>query len=461
MKTFWIFLDLTVVGGYVHFCHGSLLRADQTRPVSHGPTVEPRISSHSIRNWMAYHRPVREGWDEAIQMLLDSNHGSEAKPLHSLRSQFGKRLVMKDHSPEVGMFDSGIGGLSVYKELKEQFPDVRVAFLGDMEEPGYSKISSLRVAELSRDTVSWLQKARGVGMTLVTCNLASYAMSQHGILQEAAFKDHPVIPITPPYADFFAVRSRIDPQRRAVGIFASDSVCLSGFIQDSIRTAEGFTIVKNAVEFEEQARTTDCIGCSECHLAVDHMYPWEKGPEAPEVEVMLRKKFRSYLGTDGRPLIDYLVFGCTHFPVLAKALSRIFGSGVMFVDPAVYQVRLAARWIQSLQRSTSNIPKYNNSDEFYVGLEQGRKERFDVIEAVVKSVLDIGNSSSALLPIQVVRASCADRMGRSGICLASNGTSTSHNPCFGQSVVLSAQDERQLLSLSLKRTGRGLCNRSG
>jgi glutamate racemase len=409
---------------------------------------------------MAYHHPIRQGWDEAIKMMLDSSRGSEAKQLHSLISQLGKKLVTSVNSPEIGMFDSGIGGLSVYKELKEQFPHIRVAFLGDMEEPGYSKIPSLRVAELSRDTVSWLQKARGVGMTLVTCNLASYAMSKHGILQEPAFKDHPVIPITPPYADFFAVRSRIDPQRRAVGIFASDSVCLSGFIQDSIRTAEGFTIVNNAVEFKEQARTTDCIGCSECHLAVDHMYPWENGPEAPEVELMLRKKFRSYLSIDGTPLIDYLVFGCTHFPVLAKAVSRIFGGAVMFVDPAVYQVKLAGRWIQSLQRSSSNLPEFNNSDEFYVGLEQGRKEKFDVIESVVKSVIDIGNSS-ALLPIKVIRAACADRMGRSGICLASNGTSISQNPCLGQTVALSAQDERQLLSLSLKRTGRGLCNRSG
>jgi len=245
-----------------------------------------------------------------------------------------------------------------------------------------------------------------------------------------------------------------------VGVFASDSVCLSGFIQDSIRTAEGFTIVKNAVDFKEQARTTDCIGCSECHLAVDHMHPWENGPEAPEVEVMLRKKFRSYLDTDGSPLIDYLIFGCTHFPVLAKAVSRIFGSRVLLVDPAVYQVKLAARWLQGLQRSTSNVRDSNTSDEFYVGLEQGREGEFDVIEAVVKSVLDIG-TASALLPISVVRASCADRMGRSGICLASNGTSAPHTPCLGQSVALSAHEERQLLSLSLERTGRGLCNRSG
>jgi len=392
-------------------------------------------------------------------MLLDSNRGSEAEELHSLRSQVVKKLVTRDHSPEVGMFDSGIGGLSVYKELKEQFPHVRVAFLGDLEEPGYSKISSLRVAELSRDIVTWLQKARGVGMTLVTCNLASYAMGQHGIFQDDAFKDHPVIPITPPYGNFFAARSRIDPQRRAVGIFASDSVCLSGFIQASIRTAEGFYIVENAVEFEDQARTSDCIGCSECHLAVDHMHPWEKGPQVPEVEVMLRKKFRSYLGPDGTPLIDYLVFGCTHFPVLAKAVSRIFGSGVMFVDPAVYQVRLAARWIQSMQVSSSVYLGHNHSDEFYAGIEQDRNGKVDVIEAVVKSVLDIGNSS-ALLPMKVVRASCADRMGRSGICLALNDTSTPH-PCLGQSVALPAQDERHLLSLSLKRTGRGLCNRSG
>mmetsp|Transcript_49250 Transcript_49250/g.105311 ORF Transcript_49250/g.105311 Transcript_49250/m.105311 type:complete len:462 (-) Transcript_49250:66-1451(-) len=449
------------IGGSALERHGPALRAIRPRSTIQGTKAANPTSNHSNHGWMKYHHPVREGWDEAIDSLLkkarSAHPGNKLDDLWlmALKRQIDKKQFVATGSTDVGMFDSGIGGLSVYKEFKEQFPNIKVVFLGDLEEPGYSKISSTRVAELSRDIVAWLQKARGVGLTLVTCNLASNAMLKHEILtDEDTFHDQPIIPITAPYGEFFSARSHRHPDKKAVGIFASDSICLAGSIQNSIRSAAGFHIVANSIEFEGQARTVDCIGCRECHMVVDRMHPWENGPDAPGVEVMLRKKFRSYFDSDNNPLIDYLVFGCTHFPMLARTLNRIFGNKVMLVDPAVYQVKFATLFLRRPLNAHSHQVDQAGRDEFYAGVGAGEGDAYERFKIVVEDTL-ASNTLSTSLPI--VKASCPDRMGRAGVC--SLATAMIDNECRGRTVGISDKDKERLLSLSMQRTGEGFCNR--
>mmetsp|Transcript_78009 Transcript_78009/g.123056 ORF Transcript_78009/g.123056 Transcript_78009/m.123056 type:complete len:434 (-) Transcript_78009:37-1338(-) len=407
-------------------------------------SIRPTTNTTPTHNgWMKYHHPVRDGWDDAIHSLLkrvsftrSGNNSNDFLPM-AFKRQIDKKYFLAAGSVEVGMFDSGIGGLSVYKEFKEQLPDIKVVFLGDLEEPGYSKISSTRVAELSRDIVVWLQKARGVNMTLVTCNIASDAMMKHDILiDDDSFHDHPIVPITPPYGEFFIERGRRYLDKRAIGIFASDSICLTGSIQNSIQSAAGFHIVPNSVEFEGQAQTIDCIGCRECHMAVDRMPPWQTGPDSPEVEVMLRKKFRSYFDSNNNPLIDYLVFGCTHFPMLARPLNRIFGNKVLLVDPAVYQVKVAALLLQSPLSAHPHPIEQGARDEFYAGVGDGEHDAYRRFKMFVEDTL-VSNSSLASLPI--MKASCVNRMGRAG--------------------GIPDETKQRLNFLSWQRTGEGFCDR--
>lgn len=290
-------------------------------------------------------------------------------------------------------------------------------------------------------------------MTLVTCNLASSAMLRHGILSDGAFHDHPVIPITPPFKEFFEERGRKHPHQKSIGIFATDAMCLSGSMQASIRSATDFHIAENSVEFSGQAHTRDCVGCRECHMAVDHMHPWQAGPETPEVESMLRKKFKMYFDSSNKPLIDYLVFGCTHFPILAKALFKIFGERVLFVDPAVYQVKVASRWLTGSRSSRLNLEGPKVRDEIYAGISPGEGHKFEDVKAVVQRTLSLDNSSIA--SPSVVKAPCSDRMGRTGVCPASASTHLAHFTCLR----IPDKDQRRLLSLSLEHTGAEFCDR--
>mmetsp|Transcript_70255 Transcript_70255/g.121731 ORF Transcript_70255/g.121731 Transcript_70255/m.121731 type:complete len:463 (+) Transcript_70255:114-1502(+) len=458
----FVALALVLVGSRTVESHERFLGARQTVLNSQNPGEHRHYVNHSNHGWMQYHHPVREGWDEVVDELFKQQAPSPSSTdfhdlwLRALQLQIQKKLPTSAGSPVVGMFDSGIGGLSVYRELKEQFPHVNVAFVGDLEDPGYSMLSSARVAELSRDIVLWLQHARGVALTLVTCNIASYAMVQHGILSAETFQKEPIVPITAPYGEFFKVRRHYDARKKAIGIFASDSMCLSGSIQSSIRSASGFHIVANTVEFQGQANTTDCIGCRECHMAVDRMHPWEHGPDAHEVELMLRRKFKSYLDSDNKPLIDYLVFGCTHFPMLAKSLFKIFGDGVMFVDPAVYQVKVASKWLGGPHGLQTRNTDVETQDEFYAGIAQHENQKYEDIKMAVEDTLTSDNSFMS--PPIIVNASCADRMGRAGVCLTSS--SVPDNKCTGRSLKMPEKDKRQLLSLSLERTGLGFCDRS-
>ena len=96
--------------------------------------------------------------------------------------------------------------------------------------------------------------------------------------------------------------------------------------------------------------TTNCIGCAECVQAVQREAPFDNEATWEEdTKAMLRRKFASYF-VDGVPAINFLIFGCTHFPILEPLVRKIFGEGVALIDPAVYQVKLAAELGMSSER---------------------------------------------------------------------------------------------------------------
>mmetsp|Transcript_12561 Transcript_12561/g.24551 ORF Transcript_12561/g.24551 Transcript_12561/m.24551 type:complete len:434 (+) Transcript_12561:54-1355(+) len=353
--------------------------------------------------WSRYHNPVRDGWEQAIDDFLRSGHSGDEfwdTLVDQVRQQLAKVPVGATNAPDVGMFDSGIGGLTVYAELKREMPSVSVAFLSDVEGPGYSHLTWAGVAKRALGDVAWLEKARAVHATLVTCNLASIAMLRHGAFKNPQIRSNAVLPIIPPLKEFFDVRARLYPNKRKIGILSTDQTCLSGLYQRAIRNSSGFVILKNSVEMPGQANTSDCIGCSECHEAID------RGAYAEDVERTLRQKLRSYLDDHGKPVIDYLVLGCTHFPVLSRVLLRVLGRSVQIVDPAVYQAKLTARLFRG-QKGT------RVTDEFYIGASRAERGKYELTRAAMHGVLD---SLAISTELAFSLAPCADRLGQQGVC---------------------------------------------
>lgn len=373
--------------------------------------------------WLQYHDPVRDGWDTAIDEMLaedDSRGDSLSEQLHQqLRQQLAKTPTGALDAPLVGMFDSGIGGFTVYAELKKEMPNISVAFLSDIEGPGYSKLTFAGVASRARGNVAWLHGARGVHATLVACNLASIAMLKEHVLLDPLYAQRPVIPIIPAFKEFFDARAELQPHKRKVGILSTDSACLSGVYQDAVRRSKGFVLAENSIDSAGQANTTDCVGCAECHMAVDHQSPWQAGPYSDAVEAMLRRKLRGYLDHDGKPLIDYLVLACTHFPVLSRALRRVMGPSVLVVDPAVYQAKLAARLFHNQQ---SGEQQAKRQDEFYLGIGRREHSKYESItEALRDMAPPLGMAGSQ---ISFSLAPCSERFSQQGVCLAAPTNAT-------------------------------------
>ncbi|CAJ1387136.1 unnamed protein product [Effrenium voratum] len=285
---------------------------------------------------------LRHAWAKVVDEMLTSEEGSD-EIANTARRQYKKLRWMSAGPQGVGVFDSGVGGLTVYRKLRERFPLVDVTYLADSQRAPYGPQPPKDVADYSREIITLLQNR--TRLTLIACNTASVAAIAFHVPGEEAFHQHPVLPIAAPYGSFFRVLGGSGCRR--VGLFATDATCRSGAYQRQVLSAPGFHLVANSKpsDFPLQANTTDCIGCAECVAAVQREGPFSLPDTwAAQTEAMLRKKFVDYLDQDGKPKIDYLIFGCTHFPTLEPLIRKIFGPSVLLVDPADYQVELASRF---------------------------------------------------------------------------------------------------------------------
>ncbi|CAE7811422.1 murI [Symbiodinium sp. CCMP2456] len=277
-----------------------------------------------------------EPFSESSAFWPDDPSGDSLAPL--LQRQFQKHST-RNQAPvtKVGMFDSGLGGMTVYKRLRQDFP-TEVSFVADDGRAPYGPQPPADVADASREVLRFLKGA------LIACNTASIATIAYNVADEEEFAQLPILPIVPPYGSFFTALGHLGSCRK-VGIFATDATCSSQAYQRKILSAAGFSIVPNRVDTEAfplQAATTNCIGCAECVKAVQREAPFDKEATwEQDTEAMLRRKFASYF-LDGVPVINFLIFGCTHFPILEPLVRKVFGEGVALIDPAVYQVKLAA-----------------------------------------------------------------------------------------------------------------------
>lgn len=309
------------------------------------------LSGHAKCSWSrGFEEAIDQSWSRVIDGLLHEDpSGDSLAPL--LQRQFQKRSTLKQAPvTKVGMFDSGLGGMTVYKRLRQDF-STEVSFVADDGRAPYGPQPPADVADASREVLRFL-KGAGAEIALIACNTASIATIAYNVADEEEFAELPILPIAPPYGSFFDALGHLGSCRK-VGIFATDATCSSQAYQRKILSAEGFSIAPNKVDneaFPLQATTTNCIGCAECVKAVQREAPFDNEATWEEdTKAMLRRKFASYF-VDGVPAINFLIFGCTHFPILEPLMRKIFGEGVALIDPAVYQVKLAAELGMSSER---------------------------------------------------------------------------------------------------------------
>lgn len=227
-------------------------------------------------------------------------------------------------SAPIGVFDSGVGGLSVVREIRRRLPAEDIVYFADSANCPYGgrpldeiRALSLRVArELLR---------RGAKAIVVACNSASGAALES--LRETL--DVPVVGLEP------ALKPAVERSRRGrVGVMATSATLGSDRFDRLTRAYAG------DVRLVPQA----CPGLVELV---------EEGEvDGPRVEAELREILAPLLEAD----VDTVVLGCTHYPFLREPISRVLGSGVEVLDSGEAVARQVERVLRDSHALAQNGP---------------------------------------------------------------------------------------------------------
>lgn len=207
-----------------------------------------------------------------------------------------------DVTAPIGIFDSGVGGLTVARAIIDQLPGERVRYVGDTANGPYGP---LPIAQVRRHALAVADRLvdSGVKILVIACNTASAAC-----LADARERyDVPVVEVIRP-----AVRRAVAATRTGeVGVIGTSATIASGAYQDAFDVNPGITV--HAVA---------------CPSFVDFV---ERGITSGRQVIGLAQ---AYLGPLQRTPLDTLVLGCTHYPLLTGALSLVMGDGVTLVSSA-------------------------------------------------------------------------------------------------------------------------------
>ena len=202
----------------------------------------------------------------------------------------------------IGIFDSGVGGLTVARAILDQLPHESTLYLGDTARGPYGPRSLAEVRTFALESLDFLVE-QGVKAIVIACNTASAAM-----LRDARERySVPVIEVIQP-----AVRRAVAATRSGhIGVIGTQATIDSKAYVDAFAAAPQLKITSVAcplfVEFVERGETS--------------------GPEITEIA-------RRYLAPIMAAEVDTLVLGCTHYPLLTGIISYVMGNNVSLVSSA-------------------------------------------------------------------------------------------------------------------------------
>lgn len=210
---------------------------------------------------------------------------------------------MKYDKRPIGVFDSGIGGLTVLKEIIKLLPEEDTIYLGDTAHLPYGTKSEETVIRYSLDNTRFLLQ-HDIKLLVVACNTAS-AVSLPALRKEFSL---PIIGVI----DAGARAAVKATKNRRVGIIGTET---------TIRSS-AYTKAMKAIDPD-----IETIG-RPCPLFVPLV---EEGWTDDAIAVMVAERYLHPLQEEG---IDTLVLGCTHYPLLKNAIHKVMGDGVRLIDSA-------------------------------------------------------------------------------------------------------------------------------
>jgi glutamate racemase len=243
------------------------------------------------------------------------------------------------NSLPIGIFDSGVGGLTVLRAIRERLPQESVIYLGDTARVPYGTKSRGTIERYAVEDAAFLV-GKGIKMLVVACNTAS-AMARERL--RAEFK-LPVLSVIGPGARKAAGIS----ETGRIGVIATEATIESGAYEQAIRAAWGDEYGAREVEIFSHA----------CPLFVPLV---EEGEIDSQVARLMAEQYLAPLRTKQ---IDTLVLGCTHYPLLKPVISETMGAGVRLVDSAAATAGETAQLLK--QTNLLNQQADQATQQFYV-----------------------------------------------------------------------------------------------
>ena len=256
----------------------------------------------------------------------------------------------------IGVFDSGIGGLTVVRELMRQLPHESLIYFGDTARVPYGNKSPETVRRFSREILDFLL-SRDVKLVVVACNTAS----AHALTELQRVAEVPVEGVIEPGARAAVAASRSG----RIGVIGTAGTVASGAYERAIRAAATASLGVGGAKNDTRAGAASSgaaygkveVTARACPLFVPLVEEgWLDHPAS-------RLIAEEYLAPLEQHRIDTLVLGCTHYPLLKPLLASVLGSAIALIDSAE---QTAAAVSRELAASTLHAPSTQTGHVHFV-----------------------------------------------------------------------------------------------
>lgn len=268
-----------------------------------------------------------------------------------------KVLKMKDRP--IGVFDSGVGGLTCAKELLKLVPNENMIYLGDTARMPYGVNTKETLAVYTNDDVDFLQR-RDVKLIVVACGTVSSNVPAGRIKNLAV----PYIDVISPTISA-AVKAT---KNKRIGIIGTPATIKSGSFAQRLKM------------YDKDIETVS-NGCPQLVTLVEDGY-------IDEDNFVTNNVCKEYLAPIKAFGVDTLILGCTHFPIISKIIQNIMGDDVTLID-AGYETALEVKKVLKTLSLERTQPR--DTVEFYV---TDKPEKFD---RVANIFLGEGSNARAIL----------------------------------------------------------------
>ena len=243
-------------------------------------------------------------------------------------------VEMRNTAP-IGVFDSGVGGLTVAREIMRHLPNENIVYFGDTARVPYGSKSKDNIIRYSRQIINFL-KTKQVKAIVIACNTAS-ALALEVVREEI---DIPIIGVVEPGA-----RAALEiTQTKKIGVIGTEATIRSAMYEKIIQEAD---------------KEAKVIGKA-CPLFVPLV---EEGfAKHKETEEIIDFYLDSFLKTD----IDSLILGCTHYPLLRSKIKQYVGEQITLVNPAYETAMDLKKILETCGMENTGKEQVQVSYEFYV-----------------------------------------------------------------------------------------------